>query len=369
MNYSETMFYITNEDINTHNNIGVKKKIYAQTRVFKKHFSRCLITYYAYGIAYLLDNDHIIEKEIVLSREACFRCYCKWIKKYHCCWIYMRCLIPASYHYLCFLRELKEIGVRLVLEYPSYPYDNEVKNEDILREDREYRGQIRNFVSQATTYTKGEIVHGIHTISLQNGVDLYENPIRKMTKKGTNIRLLAVAGFSFYHGFERVLEGLYQYYKNSRGYNFYFYMVGEGAEKRNYIHLVKKYGLEQYVEFCGYKTGAELDWYYDNADIGVAPLGMYKVGVVSATPIKTREYCSRGLPFIYGYEDDGFTGKEPYVRKVSNSPEPIDMGAIIELYEATVENENILNNMRSYTEENFSWDILLRDVVKYMKNN
>ena len=321
MNYSETMFYITNEDINTHNNIGVKKKIYAQTRVFKKHFSRCLITYYAYGIAYLLDNDHIIEKEIVLSREACFRCYCKWIKKYHCCWIYMRCLIPASYHYLCFLRELKEI------------------------------------------------VHGIHTISLQNGVDLYENPIRKMTKKGTNIRLLAVAGFSFYHGFERVLEGLYQYYKNSRGYNFYFYMVGEGAEKRNYIHLVKKYGLEQYVEFCGYKTGAELDWYYDNADIGVAPLGMYKVGVVSATPIKTREYCSRGLPFIYGYEDDGFTGKEPYVRKVSNSPEPIDMGAIIELYEATVENENILNNMRSYTEKNFSWDILLRDVVKYMKNN
>jgi len=91
--------------------------------------------------------------------------------------------------------------------------------------------------------------------------------------------------------------------------------------------------------------------------------------VVSATPIKTREYCSRGLPFIYGYEDDGFTGKEPYVRKASNSPEPIDMGAIIELYEATVENENILNNMRSYTEENFSWDILLRDVVKYMKNN
>ena len=45
------------------------------------------------------------------------------------------------------------------------------------------------------------------------------------------------------------------------------------------------------------------------------------------------------------------------------------MGAIIELYEATVENENILNNMRSYTEKNFSWDILLRDVVKYMKNN
>lgn len=369
MSYSESVFYIVNENMNLPQNIGVKKKIYAQVRVFKKHFPRCLITYYAYGMAYLLEDGCVVEKEIALSRAECFQYYRNWIKKYHCRWVYMRCLIPATYDYLLFLRGMKKTGVSIVLEYPTYPYDNEVKNEDILREDREYRGEIRNFVSMATTYAKGETVYGIRTIPLQNGVDLQENPVHMMRKKGTNIRMLAVAGFALYHGFERALEGLHKYYQNPGIYDFYFYMVGEGAEKRNYIRLVKEYGLEQYVEFCGFKTGTELDWYYDNADIGIAPLGMYKSGIVSATPIKTREYCSRGLPFVYGYEDDGFTGREPYVRKVSNSPEPLDMNEIIELYEATAENKSILDTMRSYTERNFTWDILLKDVVAYMKKN
>lgn len=369
MNYSESMFYIIHENINLPGYIGVKKKIYAQVRVFEKYFPKCRIAFYANGMVYLLEDDRVAEKEIALSRAECFRCYCNWMKKYQCRWVYMRCLIPATYNYLVFLRDMKEMGVCVVLEYPTYPYDGEVKNEEILREDREYREQIGKYVFQATTYAKDEIVYGINTIALQNGVDLRENPVRMMRKKGTDIRLLAVAGFYFHHGFERVLEGLFKYYQNPGKYDFHFYMVGEGSEKRRYIHLVKEYELEQYVEFCGTKTGAELDWYYDNADIGISVLGAYKAGANLATPIKTREYCSRGLPFVYGYEDDGFTGKEPYVRKVSNSPEPLDMNEIIELYEATVENKSILDTMRSYTEKNFSWDILLRDVVEYMKNN
>lgn len=369
MNYSESMFYIVNEDINASGNIGVKKKIYAQTRVFEKHFRQCFITYYAYGMAYLLEGERVIEKAVALSREACFACYCNWMRKYNCRWVYMRCIIPATYQYLLFLSEMKEMGACVVLEYPTYPYDGEVKNEEILREDREYRNQIGKFVSKATTYAKGKCVHGISTISLQNGVDLQENPVRNMRKKGKNIRLLAVAAFSSYHGFERALEGLYKYYQNPGTYDFYFYMVGEGYEKRHYMHLVKKYGLEQQVEFCGFKTGTELDWYYNNSDIGISPLGQYKVGTVSATNIKSREYCSRGMPFVYGYEDDGFTGQEPYVKKVPNSPESLDMNEIIELYEMTAENQSIISDMRSYTEEHFTWDILLKDVLEYMKNN
>lgn len=369
MNCSDSMFYVVNEDINARGNIGVKKKIFAQMRVFGKHFPRCLMVYYAHGMAYLLEDGCVIEKEVALSRVECFKWYCEWMKKYYCRWVYMRCIIPATYSYLLFLREMKEMGICVVLEYPSYPYEGEVKNEDVLREDREYRDRIGNFVSLVTTYESVRTVHGIRTMALQNGVDLQDNPVRGKRKKGMNISLLAVAGFYFHHGFERILEGLYEYYKNPGIYDFHFYMVGEGSEKRNYVQLVKKYGLNEYVEFCGVKTGAELDWYYDNADIGIAPLGAYKAGVRLSAPIKAREYCSRGLPFIYGYDDWGFTGKEPYVRKVSNSPEPIDMNEIIELYEATVESENVINDMRSNTKKNFTWDVLLKDVLEYMKNN
>lgn len=369
MNCSESMFYILNEDINARGNIGVKKKIYAQTRVFEKYFPQCFITRYAYGMAYLLKGERVIEKEVALSREACFSCYCGWMKKYHCRWVYMRCIIPASHLYLSFLREMKDIGVRMVLEYPTYPYERAVGNEEILQEDREYRGQIGKYISLATTYVRGEQIHGIHTVALQNGVNVGEHAARKVREKGMQINLLAVAGFSSYLGYERVLEGLYLYYQNPGVYDFRFYMVGDGYEKRNYMHLVKEYGLEQCVEFCGIKTGEALDWYYDNADIGIAPMGLYKEGRNLATPIKTREYCSRGMPFIYGYEDDGFTGQESYVHKISNSPEPLDMNEVIALYERTVEKKKIIEEMHSYAETTFTWDILLKDVVEYMKNN
>lgn len=369
MNYSESMFYIVNEDINACGNVGVKKKIYAQTSVFKKHFTKCLIAYYAYGIAYLLEGEHVIEKEMALSRQSCFDCYCCWMKKYNCHWAYMRCVIPATYSYLGFLKEIRKMNIRLVLEYPTYPYEGEINSDEILREDREYRGQIGKYVFMATTYAKKETVHGIHTIALQNGIDAKEHAVRNVREKRKQINLLTVAGFSAYLGYERVLEALYFYYRSSDEYRFKFYMVGDGYEKRKYKYMVKEYGLEQYVDFCGIKTGKDLDWYYDNADIGIAPLGMYKVQINEATPLKTREYCSRGLPFVYGYEDDGFTGQEAYVCKIPNCEEPLDMNEVIALYERTVGNKNIIYDMRRYAEENFSWDILLKDVIKYLRND
>lgn len=84
MNYSDSMFYVVNEDINVRGNIGVKKKIFAQLRVFGKHFPRCLMVYYAHGMAYLLEDGCVIEKEVALSRVECFKWYCEWMKKYHC---------------------------------------------------------------------------------------------------------------------------------------------------------------------------------------------------------------------------------------------------------------------------------------------
>lgn len=109
MNCSESMFYIVNEDINIHSNIGVKKKIFAQVRVFEKYLAKGRIAYYAHGMAYLLEDGCVIEKELALSRQECFKWFCDWMKKYHCRWVYMRCLIPATYNYLSFLREMKEV--------------------------------------------------------------------------------------------------------------------------------------------------------------------------------------------------------------------------------------------------------------------
>ncbi|MCI9336276.1 MAG: glycosyltransferase [Lachnospiraceae bacterium] len=367
MNSSDSFFYLVNENINISGYIGVKTKILSQASVFAKHFPRVLIAYYANGIAYLCDMEIVIEKKLALSRVECFAVFLNWMSIYQCKWVYIRCLIPASRIYIDFLKKMHEKGVKAVLEYPTYPYEGEIQDEAVLREDRFYRDEIKKYISLVTVYSLVPNIYGINAHVLQNGVRVEDNPVRSIKKKSNKIIMLAVANFYFHHGYERVLEGMRNYYQNKHEYEIYFDMIGEGSERRYYEYLVKKYSLQKYVSFLGIQSGGSLDNYYNRADIGVAPLGLHKCNTVYSAPIKTREYCVRGIPFIYGYSDIGFTGDEPFVIRISNDSVPLDMDVVIALYERTVGRVDLVHDMRKLAEEKFTWDVLLRQVIGYLK--
>lgn len=368
MNFFESLFYVVNENINRIESTGVKKKIMSQARVFAKSFPRVLIAYYANGMAYLCEFEENIEKKLALSRMECFEAFLDWMSVYRCRWVYMRCLIPASRNFIIFLKKMKENNIKSVLEYPTYPYEGEIKDERILKEDRFYRDEIKNYIYLVTTYSAVKNVYGIKTVALQNGVIVEDNPVRNIKEKGKKIIMLAVANYSSYHGYERVLEGMKNYYRGRHEYEIYFDMVGEGAEKRYYEYLVNKYCLNNYVRFWGIQSGDCLTSNYCQADIGIAPLGMYKNSITCASPIKTREYFIRGLPFIYGYTDMGITGEEPFVSKISNDSSPLDMDVVIELYEKTAGRSDIVNQMRKLANEKYTWDVLLEQVIDYLKH-
>ena len=279
----------------------------------------------------------------------------------------MRCLIPASRIYIDFLKRMKEIDTIVVLEYPTYPYEEEIKDEGILNEDRFYRSEIKKYISLVTAYSAIQNIYGISTLSLQNGVMVEYNPIRNVKKKDNKITMLAVANFYFHHGYERVLEGLRNYYQSKHKYQIYFNMVGDGGERKYYEYLVKKYCLNDYVRFLGIQSGVLLDESYNRADIGIAPLGLYKANTVYSAPIKTREYCVRGIPFIYGYTDIGFSGEELFAVRISNDSSPLDMNVVIELYERTVGKSDVVAEMRELAKSKFTWDVLLKQVIDYLK--
>lgn len=365
MSYSETMIYIVNEDLNVAGYEGVKKKVYGQIDAFSRAFGRVLLIYCAYGIVYLYEGKDLIDKKTALSSEKQFNAYLGWIKEYNCTKIYMRCLIPATYKYLCFLKTVKDMQVKLVLEYPTYPYEGEINNELIILEDREYRNEIKKYVDLATTYKRGEEVYGINTIILNNGLSLNANPVRKVHEKSKTINMLTVSAFSTHHGYERILEGLKNYYEEPYDYTIDFYMVGTGMERQKYEYLINKYDLSDHVKMCGVCVGEALDYYYNIADIGIGSMGLYKTKANVATCIKTKEYCGRGLPFIYGYEDEGFSGDEPYLVRVSNDSTPLDMSIVIDLYEKTVGNNSIILEMRKKAERHFSWDYIMSDIINY----
>lgn len=349
--------------------IGVRKKVFAQIQTFEKNFEKVFYTIYSGQMMHLLSGDTVLEKELALTWQECHSLIVKWITKYGISKTYIR-YVCADRWFLQFLKEQKEKGILSVLEFPTIPYEGELSNKRVLTEDMYYRGQMSEYIEKCTTYSDFDKVFEIPCIPLVNGVDIEKHPLRRPKKSKEAIVLLAVASMAKWHGYERVIEGMAEYYRgNGEKKNIIFKLVGEGPEISRYKNLVHHYGLESHVEFWGQLEGEELNRQYDEADMAVGSLGMYKTGLEQGAPIKMREYCARGIPFLYGYKDLGFEGKEDYVMCLPNNSEKIDMQKVLEFYKRLSDDTSLIYRMREDAMRRFTWDGILKPVVEYFQEH
>ena len=357
------MLYITyNYDKDS---IGVIKKIMAQCRVFQKAFENVYYATYAGHTMYLLQNGQVVDKAYALTRKMCNEAIIKWLIQYSIKRTYIRYQLSDLW-FVDFLKELKELEVKSVLEFPTIPYDKEGGIRRPL-EDKYYREQLHQYIECCTTYANYDKVFDIPCISLVNGVDINEHRIKNAVHKNTgDITLIAVATMRREHGYERIIRGMYEYYRSGGKRKIYFNLVGDGSQLPYYKQLVNEWQLEKYVFFHGFLQGKELDRVYDASDIGIGALGIYKSGIFEGTGIKAVEYCIRGLPLVMT-NDYGFKDKY-YVLKVSNNDTPIDMDSVIAFYDSLQERDYI-SDMHNYAVENYSWDKILEPVIEYLKTD
>ena len=295
------MLYLNYTNLKTDSFAGIQKKILAQCSAFAKKFGTVYYTMFAGHTMYLLLEDKIIEKEFALTRKMCNEAIVKWLEKYDIKRIYIRYALSDMY-FLMFLEKIRRMNVKRVLEFPTIPYDGEGWVKRPL-EDKYFREQLYKYLDCCTACANCNTVFGIPCISIVNGVDIEEQKEKKCRKKDRTIVLLAVASMEKYHGYERVIHGLYDYYANGGKENIIFNVVGMGGQLSYYERLTEEYHLDEHVIFHGQLKGAELDNIYDNSDIAIGSLGFYKINLQSGSPIKLGEYCARGIPFVYGYDD------------------------------------------------------------------
>ena len=124
--------------------------------------------------------------------------------------------------------------------------------------------------------------------------------------------------------------------------------------------------MQEHVTFCGQLSGEMLDAVYDSSDIAVGSLGFFKAGIQSGAPIKLREYCARGIPFVYGYNDISFHKNHYFAHQVSNDSVPVDVQEIIDFYELMYDGRNFVSDMRRYALENLTWDKILQPVIAFL---
>ena len=277
---------------------------------------------------------------------------------------------------LMILNILKKYKWRIILEIPTYSFKNEWKKAKL-------KGLYKLFhyyLLGVLFFKKVDLIVCIGAkpkidiilkgyfdkmIVINNGIDLDEIRMLKINinEYKKEINLIGIANVAYWHGYDRVIQGLANFYKNTFNKDLvYFHIVGEGECINNLKNLVKYLKLDNFVKFYGLKANYELDLLISKCDIAVGSLGLHRIG--GGNPLKHREYCARGIPFIYAGDDPGFYNGFPYALKVKSDDSPISIEDVIDFYKkikSKYPNYNI--EMREYAKNNFDWKIIMEKLI------
>lgn len=358
----------------TSNASGEMKKFLMQKKALEKNG---LITDVQY-LKPVLGENQIYEK--IARRFLTYRLYSSADAEYICA----NCVDANAIYirkekidgvFICMLKEIRRTcpNAKIILEIPTYPYDKEfsrIVDRPYLWKEKWYRRFFRYYVDRIVILSNEDRVFGVKCIKIDNGFDCDCVPLQhEVHFSGKQIRLIGVASLAQWHGYDRLIQGLGKYYKGNPDRKVEFHIVGDGAVVKDLKKLCRDLDVEQYVFFHGWMHGKELDDIFDQCDIGVGSLGMYRIGLQSGSTLKLREYTARGIPFLYGYTDSLIRScVEEYTLQVSNDDSPIDINNVISFYDkmAQIGFDNVAKEMRRLAEKNLSWEQQMKPVVDYI---
>lgn len=285
--------------------------------------------------------------------------------------VYIRSFYNTNPQLLRLIRKSRESGAAVVLEIPTYPYDNEVKSSPLKHRfiffiNRLFRMRLGRYLNAIVTFSDYDTIHGVKTIKISNGIDF--NSIRVKRRGSYNpkeLRMVGVADIRFWHGFDRVIEGMANYYSKygieNAPVKVTFDIVGDGVREDvdKLRELIKTRRLGSVVKLLGNKSGEDLSDIFDNSDFGIASLGRHRSGITKIRTLKNREYAARGIPFIYSETDEDFDHM-PYVMKAKADDSPVNIEDLIEFYQSL---ESTPEQIRGSIENTLSWRVQMQKVI------
>ena len=285
--------------------------------------------------------------------------------------VYARSFMNANPILVRLFHKLTKRGIKCITEIPTYPYDSEFKGYPLkykipLYIDKLFRKALAKKMEAIVTFSNEETIFGKRTICISNGIDLDSIPIHN-PKKQNDIHLIAVAEIHYWHGFDRLVAGMGEYYKlNPDARKVFFHVVGweddRGTTSNGYLTVeqtAKKYNIGQYVVNHGKLFGDKLDEVFNQCVFAIGSLGRHRSGITNIKTLKNREYAARGIPFIYSETDNDFEDK-PYIIKAPADESPVNIRQIIDFIDTHDVNPTEIRN----TVEHLSWRFQMEKVVR-----
>ena len=348
---------------------GVERKVRAQHRVLSKSLDCELV------ILPVTEFKRTAMEKIIrrLPYTAAWR---KW--EYHgefddADFLYIR-QVYHDYSFVKYLRSIKKSNpnTKIIYEVPTYPYDDEkAKSASSMLFDikeRKNRLKLAKYVDAIVTFYGQKEIWGIPCIDIYNGYDFsqVELPSRKL---GDTIEILSVSATGPWHGYDRIIEGINNYYKNGGKENIVYHLIGDKLTLHE--QMVEKYGLQDHVILHGRMSGEHLEEIYKRSVMGVDILaGFRRQSEVSST-LKSREYAAWGLPIITASPVDYLPDDYKYLFFAPYDETPIDIEKLVKYYHEIYDNKSpdeIAKEIRDYAESKCDMSVTMQPVVDWLEN-
>ena len=359
---------------------GISKKIHYQVKGLRENGHEVHLCYYDFtndGSRCRFINDKII-KNYGKGRMAALRQRLDYSCIYDYCiaqgieFVYARSFQNANPVLIQFFKRLRKAGIRCVTEIPTYPYDGEFSGFPLITRigllmDKVFRNSLSAQMNAIVTFSDAQSIFGQRTINISNGVDFDSIPLHPYRSSDGDIHVIGVAEVHYWHGYDRMVAGLGEYYRKYKdGRKVYFHIVG-GIWRGNLVDskhapgiqtLIDKYDIAEYVVLHGQLFGKQLDDVFDKCQFAVGSLGRHRSGITEIKTLKNREYATRGIPFIYSETDSDFDNK-PYVLKAPADETPVDVEQMLAFIDSCLMQPADIR----HTVEHLTWKIQMENVV------
>lgn len=274
-----------------------------------------------------------------IKKRTEFSSISKYAVRNHIDFVYIRSNHNANPFTIWMVKQMKKAGMKVVMEIPTYPYDSEYHAQGMNKQifqDKLFRKCLAKQLDAIVTFSDVDQIFGQKTIRISNGIDFRSIKIKAIRNDiSDELNLIGVAEIHPWHGFDRVVKGLADYYTKPQTINVKFHIVGYfffDEDERLFRKMISDYHLESYITLYGKKHGTELDELFDKCNFGIGSLGRHRVGIQKIKTLKNREYAARGIPFVYSETDSDFD-QMPYVLKVPADESAININDIIDFYQ------------------------------------
>ena len=331
---------------------GISKKIHYQVKGLRENGHDVRLCYYGFAenghrCRYIDDKvlkDYGSGQIAAIRQRMDYNCIYDYCVCEHIEFVYARCFQNANPWLIGLFKKLRKKGVRAVTEIPTYPYDNEFSdNSDWntkvgLWIDKKYRNSLSRQMDAIVTFSDAKIIFGQRAINISNGVDFESIPLHTRQRPvNDQLHLIGVAEVHFWHGFDRMVAGIGEYYKNGGHRDVYFHIVGgvhpaymrDLPQAPGFQTLIDKYGIGGKILFHGTLFGQQLDDVFNQCQFAIGSLARHRSGITVIKTLKNREYATRGIPFIYSEQDSDFDN-QPYIIKAPADESPIDIQQILD---------------------------------------